>query len=96
MGNRGKTVSPGALHFPGLIHAMLVRGDTQTRLMQVLGVNRTAICHRFSGKTPWKLPEIEKLMKRYGKTYEELFLNGRNLELNYNLKDLSPKDEYYD
>lgn len=61
------------LLFPNLRAEMIRHGNTQTILMKLLGISRTAISARFNGKSEFTKREIDIILNYYKKKYEELF-----------------------
>ena len=61
------------LLFPNLRAEMIRHGNTQTTLMKLLGISRTAISARFNGKSEFTKREIDIILNYYKKRYEELF-----------------------
>ncbi len=61
------------LLFPNLRAEMIRHGNTQTTLMKLLGISRTAISARFNGKSEFTKREIDIILNYYKKKYEELF-----------------------
>ncbi len=59
--------------YPELRIEMLRHGDTQTTLAKLINITVTSISRRLSGDIDWKISEIEKICKYYGKSYDELF-----------------------
>lgn len=59
--------------YPGLVGEMARRGDTQETLANLLGITRSAISRRLSGKIEWSIGEIDKICEHYEKDYYELF-----------------------
>lgn len=63
------------MKYLGLRKAMLQNGDTYEDFMKLLKLPKASISTRMNKKTDFRISEINKLLKRYNKTYEELFLN---------------------
>lgn len=42
------------------------QGDTYTSLAQRLGITTASVSHKMTGKTQWKLSEVQKLRELYG------------------------------
>lgn len=62
--------------YPNLMAEMGRHGDTTTSLAEVLGVSLQVLHYRITGKTEWKIGEIDILCKRYNTDYETLFKRG--------------------
>ena len=61
--------------YPGLASEMAKRGDLLETLAKLLDLQIGTVCWKINGKSEWKISEINKLCKHYGKSYEELFKN---------------------
>lgn len=59
--------------YPYLRAEMVLHGENQGKLAEVLGIKQSVLSMRMSGKSEWKLEEIKKVCKHYKKTVEELF-----------------------
>ena len=59
--------------YPELRAEMVRHGDTQSAIANLINITVTSICRRLSGEIDWKISEIEKICKHYGKSYDELF-----------------------
>lgn len=59
--------------YPNLLFEMNRRGDTQEDLSRLLNITPLSIYNKLTGKREWKISEIEKLCKRYNKSFLELF-----------------------
>lgn len=60
-------------YYPGLHDALRERGETQDALAKALGQSRTAVSLKINGIRGWSQRDIDKIIKYFGKTYEELF-----------------------
>ena len=56
-----------------LIGEMARNGETQDDLGKILGVSRTTINNKMTGRSNWKINEIEAICEHYKKGYYELF-----------------------
>lgn len=59
--------------YPNLVAEMVKNGDTQISLGKVIGLAKTTMCLKMSGKTEWTMSEIDKICEYYKKNYYELF-----------------------
>lgn len=50
------------------------KGLSDKDVAMLLGIERSTYQRKKSKKAPWKSDEVEKLMKLFNKTYEELFM----------------------
>lgn len=58
---------------------MVLRGDNQVKLANELGITETSLSYKFSGKTPFKSSEMEKIIQRYqlsADEIKEIFFSG--------------------
>lgn len=62
--------------YPNLMAEMARKGDTLTSLSKWLEMSLPLLHSRVSGKTMWKIHEIDKLCNRYDTDYETLFKRG--------------------
>lgn len=53
--------------------AMIMKGDDQKTLAELLDVSIPSISRRLSGDIDWSISEIETLCERYNMSFEELF-----------------------
>lgn len=61
------------LKYPNLLAEMRRHGETQDDLGELLGLCRTTINFKLSGKYDWTIGEIEIICNHYEKDYYELF-----------------------
>jgi len=59
--------------YPELRVEMVRHGDTQSTLAKLINITVTSVGRRLSGEIDWRIGEIEKICKYYGKSYDELF-----------------------
>ena len=64
---------PLIIIYPYLKAEMAFYGHRAEDLGQVLGLKAEAVRKRLRGEVNFTLPEIDKICKFYGKTFEELF-----------------------
>lgn len=63
--------------FPNLAAEMRRRGETQTDLAKLLGLNSySSISAKMNGYREFRLCEVEAICKHYAKSFEELFIRG--------------------
>lgn len=60
--------------FPNLIACMAASGDTIKTLAKYLGMGYQALSFRLRGEKSFELPEIIKIMERYEKSFDFIFL----------------------
>ena len=61
------------MKYPGLQKAMKENNENCTTLSRLLKLPNCSISLRMYNKTDFRISEINKIMKHYNKTYEELF-----------------------
>lgn len=61
------------IKYPNLILEIKRRGETQDDLSKLLGIARTTVNFKISGKREWTISEIEAICNHYEKNYYELF-----------------------
>lgn len=59
--------------YPGLQKAMKENNESCRTLCDLLALPKCSISWRMNKKTDFRISEIDKIMKHYNKTYEELF-----------------------
>lgn len=59
--------------FPVLSLQMFINNDNYEKLGEVLGLTKSAVGRRMTGKVAWEIDEIRTLCDYYGKPFEELF-----------------------
>ena len=52
---------------------MVKHGETQSDIANLLGIGRSTVNVKISGKTEWTISEIDKICEHYQKDYHELF-----------------------
>lgn len=65
------------IKFPNLVAEMARKGETQTSLAKVLGINKQTINLKFNGKSDWTLGEVETICEYFGKDYYQLFIKRK-------------------
>lgn len=60
--------------YTGLKKAMKQNDDNYNDLCELLKLPKGSISRRMNKKLEFKITEINKILKRYNKSYEELFL----------------------
>ena len=61
------------IKYKNLLIEMVKHGETQSDIANLLGIARTTVNFRISGKSEWTINEIEKICEHYQKDYYELF-----------------------
>ena len=61
------------IKFPELLSEMARRGESQEELARVLGMSRSTLYMRMTGKVEWTIGDIERLCEHYNKDYYQLF-----------------------
>ena len=61
------------MEYQGLQDAMKERGENCSTLCELLTLPHCSISLRMHKRIDFKISEIEKIIKHYNKTYEELF-----------------------
>lgn len=61
------------LKYPNLLAEMRRKGETQDDLCKLLGLCRTTVNFKLSGRYEWTIGEIETICNHYEKDYYELF-----------------------
>lgn len=62
--------------YPNLQAQMAKYGETGETLAKLLGISSISVYNKLSGKTEWKISEIETLCKRFDSDYYHLFKKG--------------------
>lgn len=63
--------------YPNLAAEMARCNDTQKTLADALGVSQSSLCLKMSGRRGFTMHEIDSACRRYDKSYEELFREGK-------------------
>lgn len=63
----------GMYLFPCIIASMAENGDTISSLAADLGMGYQALSARLQGKKAFELPEVFGIMRKYKKSFNELF-----------------------
>ena len=61
------------IKYPNLLLEIKRRGETQDDLSELLGISRTTVNFKLSGKSDWTISEIEAICEHYDKDYYDLF-----------------------
>ena len=59
--------------YPNLVKELIDRNETQEILGKAIGLSKTSVNYKFTGRVEWSISEIEKVCKYFGKDYYELF-----------------------
>ena len=59
--------------YPNLVKELIERNETQKDLGDAIGLSKTSVNYKFTGKVEWSISEIEKVCEYFGKDYYELF-----------------------
>ena len=61
------------IKYPNLLLEIKRQGETQDDLGKLLGIARTTVNFKLSGKSEWTIDEIDKICNHYNKDFYELF-----------------------
>ena len=61
------------LVYPNLYAEIMRNGEKQQDIGNLLGIAKTTVNHKLSGKYDWTISEIETLCNHFKKDYYELF-----------------------
>lgn len=67
-----------------------LRGLTQTKIGQMVGLSQTAVADRYRARTDWTLNEIELLEKAFGLARGALLARCAIMDSNHEPADLEP------